>query len=149
MEDKIVGLVVFLVEGCKNEYAAQESGTHKLWACKYLLNQVLRQINVPPERWYVSIKAKELWSELSDDDFFKYTYNNKVAVKKDYCSKQIGLYKGAQNQPYGYLSEEQFAFNDIFHDDHIVPISVIEAELIALENPTTEAVSEIIDSIRV
>ena len=52
-----------------------------LWSPKYLLGQILRQI--PVTKKYVSDKAKESWNQLTDEDIWKYNYQDKVLVTKN------------------------------------------------------------------
>lgn len=119
-----------------------------LWSPKYLLGQILRQI--PVTKKYVSDAAQELWDQLTDDDIWKYNYQDKVQTKnKDVNVKK---YKGASKTAEDEEGKEvgnSFIFREVFHDEHIIPIAVIIEELLELKGGeiTPEKVAKIIDKI--
>lgn len=118
-----------------------------LWSPKYLLGQILRQI--PVTKKHVSDAAQELWNRLTNEDIWKYNYQDKVFVteNKDFIVKK---YKGAAKTPEKESSVgDSFIFREVFHDEHIIPIAVIIDELLKLKDGeiTPEKVAEIIDKI--
>lgn len=145
MENKceVYDLIIALVKGYKNlsedgkteHYIESSFRNKKIWLCniQYLLNQFLRQISVPKERCLISQKAQEKWKSLvGDEDINKYYYREKVEVKNHGF---ISEYKGAKNDPEKEREVnpgDTFIFRDLFHLEHVVPISVIIDELCKL-----------------
>ena len=119
-----------------------------LWAPRYLLGQILRQI--PVTKKYVSDEAQKLWNQLTNEDIWKYNYQDKVQTKnKDVIVKKYkGASKTAEDKK-GKAVGNSFIFREVFHDEHIIPISVIIDELLELKDGeiTPEKVAEIIDKI--
>ena len=118
-----------------------------LWSPKYLLGQILRQI--PVTKKYVSNAAQELWNQLTDEDIWKYNYQDKVQVPVKNQKTIVYRYSGASNNASVGSVGKDFIFRDVFHDEHIIPIAVIIKELLNLKNSeiTPEKVAEIIDKI--
>lgn len=104
-----------------------------LWNCKYLLNQVLRNYNVPPERYHVSKAAKELWDSITDDDIKNYYYHEKVVNTKS-DSVCVVEYKGSSKSGHerAIKKGEGFVYRDVFHNEHAIPIDTIMNEIIDL-----------------
>lgn len=119
-----------------------------LWAPRYLLGQILRQI--PVTKKHVSDEAQKLWDQLTDEDIWKYNYQDKVQTKnKDVIVKKYkGASKTAEDKK-GKAVGNSFIFREVFHDEHIIPIAVIIDELLELKDSkiTPEKVAEIIDKI--
>ena len=119
-----------------------------LWAPRYLLGQILRQI--PVTKKYVSDEAQKLWNQLTNEDIWKYNYQDKVQTKnKDVIVKKYkGASKTAEDKK-GKAVGNSFIFREVFHDEHIIPIAVIIDELLELKDGeiTPEKVAEIIDKI--
>ena len=120
-----------------------------LWAPRYLLNQIIRQI--PVTKRYVSDEAQNLWKQLTYDDIWKYNYQDKVTVTKN-KDAVVKKYNGASKNPVNKDGEavgNDFIFRDVFHDEHIIPIAVIIDNLLKLKESeiTPEKIKEIIDEI--
>ena len=124
-----------------------------MWNCDYLLNQVIRQYNVPQNHYYYSEKARELFN-----GHLKVKNNELKTFKDCYYREQLicistvegRLYKGAANTPYNKAEEgkflikkdREFPFKDAFHLEHIIPITKIIEKLEKL-NPDTCSDSDI------
>jgi len=138
--DIIISLVKSLknkTEDGKYEHFIKEEYEGKpliLWGTAYLLNQFLRQLEIPKSRRLVSKKADALWKSLvGDEDINDYYYQDKVTVKHD---GKVKKYSGASKTPYfdGEIKTgSSFTFKDVFHEEHIVPIAVIINDLEELE----------------
>ena len=67
MEEKnvVLDVIIEMVKGLKTNDGAMETyvngKVYKLWSCKYLLNQILRQWHLTDDKRYVSKKAYELF----------------------------------------------------------------------------------------
>lgn len=159
-------IIMELVKGChykdktgeyncyiKSEYNGRDVS---IWNCNYLLNQVLRQISIPDENKLVSKAARKLWNEIDPEgnkNINDYYYHEKIIATKS--GAKIKIYKGANKNP----TEEKvlnkgdsFIFKDVFHLEHVVPISKIIDELIKLdeqEELNYETLNDVINKIYV
>lgn len=118
---------------------------------KYILNQTLRQMWIPANKLYVSVKADQLWSMLTTGEHFVHFYKDAV-VLKNIDVIDLDLYKGNAKLPYTkrtFYRNDKFSFREVFHDDHIIPLKLIVNKLIELEDITDEKISNIISSISV
>lgn len=118
----------------------------------YLLNQVIRELYIPPEHYKVSKRAKMLWDELTSDDINKYFVGSVITCDKVKDDKPIKVkfFKGNSNTPYEIKSvkrNEKLLYNRIFHNEHIVTINDIVNELLKLESPNYNNVAEILNKI--
>lgn len=127
-------------EYIKSEYNGEDKS---IWNCYYLLNQILRQVSVPEKNKYVSVEAKKLWDAIgpvckgnSSNDINDYYYHEKIIATKD--GAEIFEYKGSSNKPISETPRrlkkgDSFIFRDVFHVEHIVPITMIIEELVELD----------------
>ena len=153
VQNKVVDIIINLISGVKtNNLLTDNIDGEKieLYNCKYLLSQVLRQINLPKEHLLVSEKAYELWSKISTDDITDYKYRDVVCkTTDDYVA--VDKYKASNKEPYikGAVVKkgETFVFNDVFIDEHIVPINNIIIELLSLTTYDYPSVKKILDKI--
>lgn len=148
--EKVISFEVIkaFVRGCWNEdkkYIKSEyNGEDKsIWNCYYLLNQVLRQISVPEKNKYVSAEAKKLWDAIgpecernSSNNINDYYYHEKIIATND--GAEIFEYKGSSSKPISEIPRrlkkgDTFIFRDVFHVEHIIPITMIIEELVKLD----------------
>ena len=124
--------------------------TYVLWNSDYLLGQIIRQYNISEDKFYISQKANSLWEQISKQNIWNYSYQDKVFCENE---KEIIVksYKGASSKysTTTLKSGVRFIFNDVFHDEHVIPINVIIKELKSLSEYTYKAVEEILDKIKV
>ena len=80
-QNRVFDIVINLLMGINNQdrlvdsYAKEEQ---TLTECKYLLNQVIRQYQLPQDHYFVSKKAQALWDKVSTDSIFDYTYRERA-----------------------------------------------------------------------
>lgn len=156
MENKniILDIIIEFVKGIKNKDNAVEANVnnklYKLWASSYLLNQILRQWNIPSNHSYVSVKAKNLWDKLSSKNIFDYHYTNMVICENKEPIK-VKIYKGAENKYFetNLIYGNKFKFNSVFHEEHIIPISTIIENLCSLEELNYENVENVLNKISI
>ena len=101
----------------------------------YLINQILRQVGIPKERYLISRKAKELWESISSKDIHDYYYHEKVVAEFD--GAEIQEYSGANKTPKRtriLKKNDSFIYKDVFHNEHMIPIKVIISELTSLND---------------
>lgn len=118
---------------------------------KYILNQTLRQMWIPANKLYVSVKADELWSQITSSDHFIHFYKDAV-VLKNVDAIELDMYKGNAKLPYArntFYKNDKFSFREVFHDDHIIPLKHFVKKLIELENITDENIANIIGGISI
>lgn len=157
MENKnvVLDIIIEFVKGLKSDDGAIETNIngemYKIWHCKYLLNQILRQWHTPDERWYISKKAKELWDKLKVEKSIKnYHYTDKVFCNNE-IPIEVKLFKGNSNHFESAIMKKgsSFNFNSIFHEEHIIPISVIMQQLCNLQELNYTNIVEILNKISI
>lgn len=122
--------------------------TYTMYSVHYLLGQLIRQIEVPKERTYISVKADELWKSITDEPIENYWYQKKVTCKNN--GIQVAKYKGASKAPYdkpALNAGDNFVYKDVFHDEHVIPVNTIIEELIALESLDDDSIAAVLDKI--
>ncbi len=147
MEANSFDILLTLVKACKRKgekYVEAPAPAEYSWAKldgpSSLLNTVLRHVYCNKGRRCVSEKAQELWIQLGlepDAIFYHYyhdrvVYQNEQPVKVSVFTGSKGtkdedriVYKGDE---YGY-----FKFNDVFHEEHIVPVNMIAKRLLKVD----------------
>lgn len=155
--NQVLDIIIALVKavkdgkekGGKKMDMAVTSGEHTLFNCKYLLGQVLRNYQIPPKNYYISVKAKKMWEELTSADINDYFYDERFICDCVKDSVSVKKFTGAKNEgEYSPVREnEKIKFNDVFHAEHIIPIKVIIEELCNLEEPNDKNVPEILSKI--
>ena len=152
-QNRVLDVIINLLMGVKNGKSLRESFNGEIVEisnCAYLLNQVIRQYSIPTSHFFISKKAFELWAKIRNDCIFNYTYRDKV-VKNTRDIVSIDKYKGSEKEPYSkdhnLLFGESFIFNDVFTDEHIVPINIIIKELLSLDTYDYLSVKKVLDKI--
>ena len=154
--EKVLDVIITFVKAIKrtqNEDSCYfNDGENILWNAKYLLNQILRSYNVPEERKFITVKAKEKWSEITLDqvEIKDYYYTKNVPVKtKEKIS--LTLYTGARRKgetlnPYPW---DNVMYRQVFHDEHVISISAIIDEMCQLdfEDLTHEKIQKVLEKI--
>ena len=148
-KNEVFDIIITFVNACKKdkEHAFIESNGKKIWSANYLLNQILRQYYIDDNHILVSKKAQELWDKIAvETDIKRFNYRKTFTSK---ANTKIKMYFGAKKD--GILTpikeKEKVVWNNIFHDEHTVPINVIIKELCALEILNYENVSKVLNKI--
>lgn len=151
----IIEAILVMLEGyhsCEKNAGANEACDKKSYS--YLIFQCIRQYQIPADHYFSSQKAVEKWNELTSEninDFpgFKDTFTcekvkgNPVHYLKYTGSKKTGEPAEAKE------GDSPIKFNDVFHYDHIVPVSLIFQTIIDLNDPDYDAVKEILEKMYV
>ncbi len=152
-QNRIFDIIINLLIGIKNHDCLTETTDSgevlTVTQCKYLLNQTIRQYQIPKDHYFVSEAALELWQKIRRDSIFNYTYRDKV-VKTIHEPVWIDKYNGSRKEPYqsSYLNcAESFTYNDVFTDEHIVTVSDIIKELKALPSYDYAEIKKVLDKI--
>ena len=151
-QNKILDIIINLLSGIKNKNAIVEELENEtqmtLNGASYLLNQTLRQYNIPKNHYFISEKAFDLWNKISTDNILKYTYRDKI-TKNTTDVVRIDKYKGGEKEPYQkqvFINQgDSFIYNDVFTDEHIVTVSDIIKELLSLSTYNYSSITKILD----
>ena len=149
--DIIVTFVKAIKETPKNKekmpYYYFDDKENRIWGAKYLLGQILRQYRLDANHIIVSKRADELWKEITgEESIHNHGYRDVIKSKVD---RKIIKYSGASKK--GENAElkvgESFIWNDIFHDEHVIPIADIIEHLISLDELNYGNVQNILNNI--
>lgn len=115
-----------------------------LKSLRYLLGQSIRQYDIPIGNYHISQAALERWEQLSKDKIEKYHYRDMVKcdnLTKLYRFKQ---FKGASKSgnPRKLHPNGSFVFRNMFHEDHVIPVSMILNELNQIKTVDENSVKE-------
>lgn len=146
----IIKAVACLVEA----YQGLEGNGTEQGGVKYLLGQTIRQYAIPAEKCHVSKAAMELWNELTSSDIRNFWYREAVKCDRLEGEKILPRYVGSKSEPEVdkpiiLHHDSTFCFRDVFHGDHVVPVSLILDELVKLDCITIENVQAILDKMHV
>ena len=155
-KNNVLDIIINFIKGIKtnNQICSNfaQSEVLEINNCGYLLSQILRHYQIPASQYFVSEKAFELWSKISTDSIFNYTYRDKVK-KNVNGSILVDKYKGGEKFPHKKDCEikcgETLIFNDIFIDEHVVPINIIIKNLLELQNLDYVSVKNVLDKISI
>ena len=137
-------ILIALIKGCQQNGDDQhidgpENHDAKIGNLKYLLGQIVRSLWNRKGHKGLSKEAARIWDGLKvGEDIFDYYYQCKVFYKND-VPVHVKGYIGAKSNPdweedLKFTKEgDYFRFRQVFHIEHIVPISVILKQLISLD----------------
>ncbi len=114
---------------------------------RYLLGQTIRQYDVPVQNCHVSKGAFNLWNELTSADINQFKYRESVKCDRLEGETTLDVYTGnAKDSVKKKVSPgDSFIFRQVFHVDHVIPVSFILAELLKLESITEENIQTLLD----
>ena len=129
MGNKVIGIIIDFIKALQSEdnalVSTEGDSIYRISNPKYLLGQILRQYELKPCQYYFSTSAMLLWEKLSVQDMWAYSYR-----QYDHCENEepvlISEYTGNGNVPRENRKVQRgdkFIFRDVFHDEHMIPIS--------------------------
>lgn len=125
--DALIDAILCFLKEYKNEAAKSKPNKEDLEELHYLIGQTIRQYDIPVKNFHLSQGAQDLWNKLSTKNILDYHYKEIVVCDK--LSKTITCksYKGASKtgESLSLSKNSKFIFRQIFHEDHIVPVSLI------------------------
>jgi len=145
----VIEFIKTLVRASKNGNCIEEKG-EKIHNTSYLLNQTLRQYGLKQEHYFISEKAILLWERLTSEEIMSRYYQDKVK-----CDRANGIivreYIGNSKQSNERLiaKDDVITYRSVFHDEHIVPINIIQQELNDLVTLDDESVKAVLGKIRI
>ena len=120
----------------------------------YLLGQCIRQYILPNTNIHVTIDASDLWNNIVKGlpalpNIRDYVYQDRVVSNNSISN--VETYKGtSKSKVYINLNKGvKFKYNDIFIDEHTVPVSDIVKALKLLPNPTRSDIADILDKMHI
>lgn len=127
MNNTIIDSIFCLLNGYKKANTKDEKSS-----LRYLLNQSIHQYSISSTKIHISVEAKKRWESLTSGTITNYHYRDKVVCDKLVTPIDCPLYNGASAQgiPTTLTKDSTFLFRQMFHEDHIVPASLILKELI-------------------
>lgn len=151
-DDSLLDFIIFLVRiinektdkktRCITSNGIEISGSSGM---EYILNQLIRQIYVTDDNYYVSEAALIQWNELTSEtqNIFDFYYRNTISCDRvndeNYIEfKDLKRYTGNSDESADPALRKKkkggysLTYNDVFHDDHIIPVSLVIEELIKL-----------------
>ena len=173
-QNEVFDLIITLLKPMKNEKDIEcvEGGNiYRIYSDdNYLLNQTLRRYYQGEDKILISEKAKNLWNQLFDENQIvekkkgkekvqkiirNFSYNDKITVDKKpnvKIDRFSGNKKTLEKDGLEIEENQKIQYNDIFHDEHIIPLEMIINELKEIENPeineeTYKKLKEILDKI--
>jgi hypothetical protein len=131
MENKITKneAIIKAIENLLLAYHEPDNNTGDL---KYLIGQLIRKYDIPADNCHVSKAAMVRWNELTSNGNIKdFHYKDKVICCNLENDKDFILYKGASKEGdiITLSKNDSFEFRQMFHEDHVIPVSMIFAEL--------------------
>lgn len=151
MNNQVLDIIIPLIKASKYDepiYQKENSYEFALGGTRYLLGQIIRQLWIPNEHKYISVAAKELWEKISNESISNYSYRSKVICTN---KNKVTAYKYKNNGKNGEETELYdgicFTYNDIFHDEHMIPIADIIEKLYALDEPNYDNVSNVLNNL--
>lgn len=151
--NKVYDIIINLLIGTKNQNTLTDATcldeAVMLNGCSYLLNQTIRQYQIPRDHYFVSERALALWEKIRTDSIFDYTYRDKI-IKTTDDVVTIDKYRGGEKHPHestNIYRGDAFTYNDVFTDEHVVTVSNIIEELKSLSTYDYSSVKRILDKI--
>jgi hypothetical protein len=143
----IIESILCLLKGYKDEEKAKQ--TQNLNDLKYLLNQSIRQYDIPDGNRHLSVKADKLWKQVmpTTENIMNYHYKQMVHCKNSSDEDvNLELYKGNTRKTFETktlqpIEEWEFEFRKVFHEEHVVPVQAIVDYLVQQEVNTLNAES--------
>lgn len=144
--EAIIDSILCLLKGYQAEMTER---TKK--SLKYLISQSIREYDIPSVNWHLSEKAHHRWNELSTEDIMEYHYRDIVICDKLSEDKTYLMYKGASKtgSPQTLSNGSPFPFNNMFHEDHVIPVSLIFAEMVKMKTVSRKAIEELLNGMHI
>lgn len=149
LNDSIIDIIIECVNGSSS---ASDSRTKN--CLRYIINQAIRQYSIPEKNWHLSKEADALWKKLTSQPIDGNYYKEIITCDALTEPIEVNIYKGASHQVQKRILKpgDKFIYNDIFHNEHVIPVSRIVDELFELwknNNLTKDTVREKLDSMHI
>lgn len=144
--DAIVGSILLLLRTYR-KLVKQSQNKKDLDGLRYLLGQSIRQYNISPNKRHISQAAKGRWDEISKDNIKKYQYRDVVVCNNLKVPTQYKLFIGANGKgnPTTLNPNTTFVFRQMFHEDHVIPVSLVLNEMITNRIVKRQEIKNLLD----
>ena len=133
--DAIIKSILCLLTEYKTEMAKPNYDKDSLGSLRYLLGQSIRQYDIPVQNHLMSQAAHSRWTELTTANIMNYHYRDIVVCDNLSKPVQHALFNGSKKR--GTLTTltkgYKFHFREMFHEDHVIPVSMILDEMIKMQ----------------
>lgn len=70
MKNEVLDIIIPFIEATKNDRPINSENqlVPQMGGAKYLLGQMIRQLQIPQNHYFISTKAKPLWEQISTKD---------------------------------------------------------------------------------
>ena len=134
LDNEVIDFIIYLIDSHNQTNKSTISQPYSIKnSAKYILRQIIRQMSIPHENMYVSQEALTLWVSKTNDNIKEKQYRDWVKCKVDWHDRPV--YIGAEKEPRKTVptyKDKRFRFNEVFIDEHIVPVETIIQHLLKL-----------------
>ena len=148
--DAIIKSIICLI----TEYKAmvkQNPDQNGMGSLRYLLGQSIRQYDIPEQNHHLSQAAHDRWKALSSDDITKYHYQDWVICDKLSGPVMFNSYNGSHGKgtPITLTKDSTFVFRELFHEDHVIPVSMILDEMIRMQTVDNSSIERLLNEMHI
>ena len=149
--DAIIDSIMCLLNEYKIEMTDPNSNKSNLDSLKYLIGQTIRAYDIPKENYHLSEGAQKRWDTLSTEDIMKKHYKDKVVCDKLSGPVEYDCYIGASKTGKSkvYTKGDKFEFREMFHEDHIIPVSMIFKEMVNMKVVNRKTIESLLNGIHI
>lgn len=145
LDNEVIDFIIYLIDSHNKTNKSTTSQPYSIKnSAKYILRQIIRQMSIPHENMYVSQEALTLWVSKTNDNIKEKQYRDWVKCKADWYDRPV--YIGAEKEPRKTVptyKDNRFRFNEVFIDEHIVPVETIIQHLLKLNTNDTDIKKQI------
>lgn len=147
----IIESIQCLLLGYQNISSSPNPNKKDLNSLRYLIGQSIREYDIPNVNRHVSQAAQKRWDGLSTNNIFNYHYKDIVVCDRLSRSIKYELFEGANKK--GKLTRlsknSRFEFRKMFHEDHVIPVSLILDELLKLTKVNYSSIEKLLNDIHI
>ena len=149
--DAIIDSILSLLTEYKKVLASPKPKKEDANGLRYLLGQIIRQYDIPQSNLHLSVAAFNRWKELSSKCIANYHYRDTVKCDHLKGPKSFILYKGAYGTGTStvFTPNFTFIFRQMFHEDHVIPVSMIIDKLSQAQMINRSAIKSILDDMHI
>ncbi|MBR5655766.1 MAG: hypothetical protein IKW98_03650 [Prevotella sp.] len=149
--EAIIKSIQCLLDEYKTEKAKPSLNKADLGSLRYLLLQSIRQYDIPAVNHHLSQAAHSRWTELTTANIMNYHYRDIVVCDNLSKPVQHALFNGSKKR--GTLTTltkgSKFHFREMFHEDHVIPVSMILDEMIEMQTINYASVEELLNKMHI
>ena len=155
LNDTVLDMIILYVRAIKENRGViigkSDGKTIEIHNAKYLLNQTIRQVGIPKDKYMISEAAQNKWAEITDESIEKYFYQEKVVCTND-GPITIDLYRGNEKESHTtreLKKGDSFNYREVFSNEHMIPVSMLIDKLISFDDLSYKNILETLDSIHI